>query len=77
MHKLSENQSKEMHKQWINRNLTVDQVEDNITKQQEGLVIEHKHQYRITKDNEKEILENLFKSKSDSFSQDEAIEVLT
>ncbi len=76
VHKLSENQSKEMRKQRINRNLTVDQVEDNTTEQQEGLATEHKRQYRITKDNEKEILENLFKSKSDSFPQDEAIEVL-
>ena len=44
--------------------------------QQEDIFTEHKHQYKVTKDNEKEILKNLFNDKSDFFPQAIAIEVL-
>ncbi|CAG8690124.1 3804_t:CDS:2, partial [Funneliformis mosseae] len=45
VHKLSENQSKEIHKQRINNTLTDDQVEDNTIQQQEDLA-EYKRQRR-------------------------------
>ncbi|CAG8587217.1 16362_t:CDS:2, partial [Funneliformis mosseae] len=73
VHKLSENQSKEIHKQQINNTLTDDQVEDNTIQQQEDLA-EYKRQRRRITDNEKKILENLFNF--DSFSEDMAVEVL-
>ncbi|RIA86648.1 hypothetical protein C1645_828976 [Glomus cerebriforme] len=69
VHKLSENKNNEIQRQQINN---TDQVRN--TNIQENLTTEHKRQCRCTTNEEKKVLDNLFKF--DFFSEELAIEVL-